>query len=114
MDVAVLGCGPAGLLSAHAAILGGCDVLVYSIKQKSPMNGAQYLHSPIPELTSQDPDAIIRYAKVGTRAGYATKVYGHPEAPCSWDKFEEGPRPAWSLSDSYEELWSRYGDLIID
>jgi len=114
MKVAVLGCGPAGLLATHAAVLQGCDPVVYSIANRSETNGAMYLHRAIPDLTSPEPDGMLTYLKMGTQAGYARKVYGSPDAPCSWSRFLEGPVPAWSLAAAYDELWYRYHSRIIE
>lgn len=114
-NVAILGCGPSGLFAAHAvAGLLGHDVTIFSIRQKSVMPGAMYLHDPIPDLTPAEPEAMVRYIKVGSKEGYAEKVYGSPDAPCSWDGFPEGELPAWSMARAYEELWRRYEHRIID
>lgn len=115
MDVAVLGCGPAGLLAAHAAKQEGArEVGVFSLRQKSMISGAQYVHEAIPGLTAASPDALIRYIKHGTRAGYATKVYGSPDAPCSWDHFESGEVHAWQMEKVYDALWDEWYDEIQD
>jgi hypothetical protein len=115
MKVAVLGCGPAGLMAAHAAVLNGDEVTIISKKQKSHIHGAQYGHKAVPELNDhRRPDARIRYVKIGERKVYASKVYGDPDAPCSWDHFEEGLHKGWSLHDTYERLWARYSRLVRD
>lgn len=113
-DVAILGCGPAGLLAALAVEQAGFNPVIYSIKAKSVMPGAQFLHEPIVGLTNDDPDMEITFIKQGTKEVYAMKVYGDPEAPCSWDDYPQGARPAWSLSDAYDRLWDRYGDQVIE
>lgn len=112
--IAVLGCGPAGLLAAHAAALAGEEFDIISIRRKAVLPGAMYLHRAIPDLTSAKPDATIEFLKVGTREEYARKVYGRPDAPCSWEEFDEGYVPAWSLYSAYEELWELYSPKIID
>lgn len=113
VTAAVLGCGPAGLLAAHTLEREGIKSIIYSAaKVPSYISGAQYLHEPIPGLTNKEPDAFLKYFKVGTREGYATKVYGSPDAPCSWDHFPEGEVPAWSLRDVYSKLWERYQNQI--
>lgn len=117
--VAILGAGPAGLLAAHAVALAGRQPVIFSRAdrfgtiQKSPIAGATYLHTAIPDLTSADPDGVIRFVKVGTREGYAFKLYGSRFAPCSWDKFSEGPHPAWALQPAYDDLWKRYHSCLI-
>jgi hypothetical protein len=119
--VAVLGAGPAGLLAAHAIELAGRVPAIFSNPDaptsptvaKSSIGPATYLHEAIPDLTSAEPDAMITFVKKGTRAGYAKKVYGDPRADCSWDKFEEGEYPAWSLGAAYDDLWSRFESRLI-
>lgn len=117
--VAVLGSGPSGLLAAHAVALAGREpVLISAPAQdgevlRSMIGPATYLHKPIPDLTSAEPDAMIRFIKKGTAGGYALKVYGDRKHPTSWSKFEEGEEPAWDLSPVYDELWRRYSSRII-
>jgi hypothetical protein len=117
--VAVLGAGPSGLLAAHAVTLAGGQPVVISkpapdgTPVKSKIGPATYLHKAIPDLTGPEPDAMIRFIKKGTAAGYALKVYGNRYHPSSWDKFEEGEQPAWNLTPVYDELWRRYSETII-
>jgi hypothetical protein len=111
-DVLILGCGPAGLLAAHAVEQLGGRPHIISRKVPSKFRGAQYLHEPISDLTG-DPHGVIRTFKSGTREGYAQKVYGDPAAPCSWD--DQAPeRDAWDLRQVYAELWNRYQSRIQD
>jgi hypothetical protein len=56
----------------------------------------------------------ILVSKTGTREGYAENVYGDPLAPVSWDRFDVGETPGWSLTYAYNVLWGRYSDLIRD
>jgi hypothetical protein len=117
--VVVLGAGPAGLLAAHAVALAGGDPVIFSAPDdagapvKSELSGAIFLHEPIPDVTTAAPDGLIHFAKVGSREAYAWKVYGSRFAPCSWDKFDEGDRPAWALQPVYDDLWKRYSDKIV-
>lgn len=113
-DVAILGCGPAGLLAAYACEQLGLNVSIISKAQRSVISGAQYLHDPIPGLTPERPDGQLNYIKDGSARGYANKVYGNPDHPCSWDKFPEGLLPAWSMLDVYSQLWARYHARIWD
>lgn len=117
-QVIVLGAGPSGLLAAHAVALAGREPVIFTAPlptgepAKSRIGGATYLHSPIPDITGPDPDATVKFRKIGTGAGYAQKVYGNPEAGTSWDKFH-GEQPAWDLHRVYDELWTRYvGNMI--
>lgn len=111
--VAVLGCGPAGLMAAHAINLAGRQPIIYAPKEPSKIPGAAYLHKPIPDISGVDPEGMVRYRKIGKRDGYALKVYGDASAPCSWDDFEAGMYPAWSLRNTYEKLWEAYKAFII-
>jgi len=112
VKVAILGCGPAGLIAAHAAVTLGHDVSVFSIKKKSQTFGAMYLHEPIYEVSPTEPDMEITVVKMGTRKGYAMNVYGSPDAEVSWDKFEDGPTPAWDLAAAYDKLWEMYEGIV--
>jgi len=114
MKVAVLGCGPAGLLACHAAKLLGHGVDIYSRKERSQIQGAQYIHQAIPELCSEADAVPVGYTKMGTAHGYAAKVYLDPEHPTSWDTFPAGEVQAWPMQGVYSMLWSRYEDRIFD
>jgi len=113
MSVAILGCGPAGLMAALATeTITGKRPAIYSKKVKSTMPGAIYLHEPIPGLCHSEPDFQIYVLKDGNREGYAQKVYGDKYADCSWDDFDQGSLPAWDMGLAYEKLWTRYqGDI---
>jgi hypothetical protein len=110
--VAILGCGPAGLFAAEACRQEGLKYSIYAPKNMSQIAGAQYLHKPIPELSSAEPEGLIDYLKIGTRDGYALKVYGHIGMEVSWDTFEPGKKPYWSLSDAYAQAWKIHEDKI--
>jgi hypothetical protein len=112
--VVVLGCGPAGLLAAHAASLNMADVQIFSIPQKSVISGAQYLHRSIPGLT-ESADGWITYMKTGSRDGYARKVYGVSSIPVSWDLWGQAEsKPAWSMQKAYDVLWEMYKGSIVE
>ncbi len=113
--IAILGCGPAGLMAAHACAVAQMDFVIYSRPIKSKLYGAMYLHRPIPGVTkTNDPDFNIMIIKQGCREGYAENVYGNPEHPVSWDQFDAGVIPAWSLQDAYDRLWNAYSSKIIE
>lgn len=90
-----------------------CPV-IFSIPEKSKMPGAQFLHRPIPDLTDPAPDLRINFVKLGSREGYARKVYRRRDAPTSWDAFPEGPRVAWALAPVYDRLWERYRGEVVE
>jgi hypothetical protein len=111
---AILGCGPAGLIAAEAATQAGLTPLIFSRKVKSPMPGAQFLHAPIPGISQEGDEHKIKFIKTGTREGYARKVYGAPDAPCSWDEYPQGERVGWDLPAAYDRLWGKYQERILN
>lgn len=113
MKIAVLGCGPAGLLAAHAAVTTGHTVTIYSEPKPSKIGGAQFLHQAIPGITQQEPDGEVNFVFVGTPEIYARKVYGDPLAPTSWLAYTPGLHPVWNMQQAYDNLWERYKDHIV-
>jgi hypothetical protein len=107
MNIAVLGCGPAGLFAAHAATERGNTVTVLSKPRKSYMRGAQYLHRPIPGLSS-DPFKVD-YRLVGSVEGYRDKVYGDMSDVLVSPETLTGIADAWDIREAYDEAWKLYG-----
>lgn len=105
MNIAILGCGPAGLLVAHAAKQRGHGYEIFSKKRPSVLGGAQYLHRHIEGLTPPKPEAMVEFRHLGTQAGYASKIYDDPTFRTSWDQFDEGIHEVWNLRSAYERLW---------
>lgn len=110
--VAILGCGPSGLLAAHAAQINRCDFEIFSKKRPSELYGSQYLHEPISGITGL-PEAVS-YRLEGTPEGYRRKVYGD-----DWDgtvspEDLEWEHWAWDIRSAYDELWRRYQDEVVD
>lgn len=111
--VAVLGCGPAGLLAAHAAMLNGHPVAIISTGEKSRLGGAQYLHQAIPFLTDVEPEAVVKHKHLGTREGYHHKVYPHNEVPVEAVSFGQfGDQPAWNLRKAYDQLYAFFSPYL--
>lgn len=113
--IAILGAGPAGLLAAHACSMAERPFAIFSHPQKSRLGGAQFLHTPIPGLTSDEPDAMLTYHTMGNADYYRHKVYGsNPHVPfVSMAFVEDGQQvPAWSLRDLYERLWLTFNHGI--
>jgi hypothetical protein len=107
VNVTILGSGPAGLVAAHAATLGGHNVVVVSKEGKSALYGAQYLHAEIPGIDCGEPHPITVRLK-GTADDYRRKVYGEfyrgpvsPEAPFNGHS-------AWDIRKAYNQLWDMY------
>ena len=114
MRIAVLGCGPAGLMAAHAVVMSGHEPMIFSKKVPSSIGGAQYLHKPIPKITRERPDGQVNFIKYGTEQGYAKKVYDDPYAHTSWYDYDEGHHQIWNLRSAYDKLWKRYEPIIVD
>lgn len=115
MKVAVLGCGPSGLVAAHAATVAGCNVTILSKTRKSELFGAQYLHAPIPGMTDKPPvEVVVQLA--GTHDQYRDKVYGHRAPDVASVSTEDLPHPhsAWDIRNTYDNLWDAYVDDIVD
>lgn len=112
--VAVLGCGPAGLLAAHAVVQAGMTPTIFSRKLKSEIGGAQYLHREIPGVEAGDP-FDIHYIYWGHEHVYADKVYGPgmPHRSTSWKKHNRVSQ-AWSMQQAYEHLWFMYQSCIVE
>lgn len=114
MKVAILGCGPAGLMAAHAVDESGNTPIIYSRKQKSPLYGAQYLHKPIPGITPRDEHVTIDYMMRGDVNAYRRKVYGQMwDGTVSPEDLEE-QHEAWDIRATYDLLWDAYRDEIED
>jgi hypothetical protein len=111
--VVVLGCGPAGIFAAHAAAQAGKAVVIYSRKRRSEMYGAQYLHSPIPGLTTKPPVAVD-YTLIGTAEEYAQKVYGDDRPSFVSPASLLGEHKAWDIREAYYEGWTRYYEFIVN
>lgn len=102
------------MIAAHTLIEAGADRneidIISKEKCKSTIGGAQFLHEPI--FKDDEPDAEISIVHIGEGAGYATKVYGHPEIETSWDDHDT-VQIAWGLQSTYERLWERLEDRIL-
>jgi len=111
--IGILGCGPMGLLVAHAAELAGHDVKIYSVKQKSDIPGSMHLHGPVPGLTGRYPEGTIQFIRMGTPEVYARKVYGDDKRLTGWDNYYQ-VYPSWNVLKAYDKLWDWYEDQITD
>jgi hypothetical protein len=107
--VIVLGCGPAGLVAAHAAISLGFEVVIVSNRaEPSPLHGCQYLHHPIPGY-EHVPHVRVSYTLNGTPEQYRKKVYGHNWTGKVSPEDYEGEHDAWDIRETYRLMWQ---DLI--
>lgn len=101
------------MFAAQALSLHGIRPTIISKKQKSVIYGAQYLHQPIPELSSQAPATDIYTFRVGLPEVYAERVYGLATMPTSWDRVV-AVQPAWDLRSTYDAAWAKFEHRIID
>lgn len=99
-------------MAAHAASMRGHDVMIFSKARKSFMNGAQYLHRPIP-MASSTPFKIT-YALDGPIEGYRDKVYGRDSRVQVSPESLVGVSDAWDIREAYDWLWETYGDYVHD
>lgn len=114
MRIAILGCGPSGLMAAHAARLNGCQFSIFSKKRKSYLFGSQYLHEPIPGISDEEAFAEVLYQTNGSPVEYRRKVHGDAwDGVVSPEDFEEH-HLAWNIRDAYEKLWQMYGQCVDD
>lgn len=111
MKIMILGCGPAGLIAAHAAAKRGHDIAIASKPRKSRMNGAQYLHAPIPDANKL-PEFTINYQLAGDVDGYRDKVYGPMANIRVSPESLVGQHPAWDIREAYDWLWDQYKNSI--
>lgn len=112
MKILILGCGPAGMIAAHAAAKRGHEVVLASKPRKSRMNGAQYLHAPIPDA-NKAPEFTINYQLSGDVLGYRTKVYGPESTVEVSPESLVGQHPAWDIREAYDWLWEEYKGQIM-
>lgn len=111
----ILGCGPAGLFAAHAATLGGAEVMIVSKRRKSELYGAQYLQAPIEGISTDADSFKVHFNLNGSFIDYKRKVYGD-ELPDPEAVTENGffvPKPAWDMRAAYDRAWEIYYRSII-
>jgi len=112
--VYVLGCGPAGLFAAHAAVEARTPFRIYSRSRQSQIFGAQYLHAPIPGISGPANRFAVTYLLLGTIADYRAKVYGPGSTAITSPEKLLGQHPAWDIRQAYQEAWDRYSRFIED
>lgn len=118
MKVLVLGAGPAGLLSCHAAASHGVQADIITMSGKSPIRGAQYIDRPIQNLCMPSDASPITFRMAGSSDEYSRKVYGEVRKDVSWHRYcgQEGTgtvAPGWSMNYYYSKLWSAYSWRIV-
>ena len=107
--VVILGCGPAGLAAAAAAVSSGHEAIIISNTDKpSTQYGAQYLHAPVPGYEDV-PKVRVTYSLNGTPEEYRKKVYGGLWTGKVSPEDFAGDHDAWDIRETYARLWA---DLI--
>lgn len=114
MEVAILGCGPAGLLAAHAVTKAGHRPVIFSRYEKSTISGAQFLHRPVEDATLPEEAFDITFQMSGDEAGYVSRLYrDHGQVDSSWKNYQDGERVvAYPMATTYDRLWSKYRSRI--
>jgi len=109
--VVVLGCGPAGLAAARAAVQSGREaVIVSNTDRPSRLYGCQYLHAPIPGF-DHIRSTFVSYDLIGTPEQYRRKVYGDKwEGRVSPEDFV-GAHEAWDIRMTYRKMWTHLIEL---
>lgn len=111
--IAILGCGPSGLLAAWACSLWNRPFAIFSLPIKSGLGGAQYLHKPITGLTDPWESHSVTYRMEGDPMIYFQKAYGMPLHHFDADWWQpENVEPAWNLIAYYDALWKTYSSMI--
>ena len=124
MRVAILGSGPAGLMSAaavchaHDWTSNRYDINIFSANGKSSLYGAQYLHAPIPGFTpgweTKSGSRLVDYRLTGSAEEYRLKVYGPMwDGTVSPEDLSE-PHQAWDIRETYECLWEEFYPNVIE
>lgn len=115
MRCAILGCGPAGLLAAHACKMNYVDFDIFSKARKSHLFGSQYLHEPIPGLTEEgDMGVPVKYIVEGTPEQYRRKTHGKWWGGRIDPEEFQTDHTAWNIRQHYDLLWNMYGGLVDD
>jgi hypothetical protein len=115
MKVAILGCGPAGLLAAQAVSNAGHQPEIFSKPIKSQISGAQYLAKSIHNVTEPKDKFTIFFRKDGDGDTYTRRLYEGRDVPVmsSWHSYEDGRGyDAWSMTAIYDQLWNLYGPMV--
>jgi hypothetical protein len=114
MNVVVIGCGPAGLAAAHAAVGLDADVRIIGPKNKTPQRGPIMLHRPIPGINTEQPDGYVRQLVIGgSILDYRLRTYGDVNISISGDILDPGFH-TWSVREAYDIMWNLYSWRIED
>lgn len=113
VKVIVIGCGPAGLAAAHAAVGLGAQVTIYGPGIKSPQLGPLLLQRPIPGINTDHPDGTIHQIVIGgSILDYRYKLYGDVNIGINGDILAPSYH-AWRHPETYDRLWDLYRHLVV-
>jgi hypothetical protein len=113
VKVIVIGCGPAGLAAAHAAVGQGADVTIYAPGGMTPQRGPLLLQRPIPGINTEQPNGTIHQIVIGgSILDYRYKLYGDVNIGINGDVLQKCYH-AWDHFETYQRLWNTYGDLVV-
>lgn len=114
MKVIVIGCGPAGLAAAHAAVGLGAEVTIYAERaEQTPQNGPLLIQRPIPGINTGHPDGTIHQLVIGgSILDYRYKLYGDVNIGINGDILQPQYH-AWRHRETYNLLWDMYEDRVI-
>lgn len=76
------------------------------------MHGAQYLHRPIPGLSTDKGKFTLDYRLIGSVEGYRAKVYGADSAVEVSVETLVGKTDAWDIREAYNAAWDKYKHLV--
>lgn len=112
VKVAVIGCGPAGLAAAHAAVGRKAEVVVFAPKSKTPQYGPLLIQRPIPGINTNHPDGTIHQIVIGgSITDYRYKLYGDINIGINGDILQPCYH-AWKHRETYDKLWDMYESII--
>ena len=115
MQVIVIGCGPAGLAAAHAAVGLGASVRIIAPKKRTPQHGPVFLQRPIPGINTEHPNGYIKQIVVGgSILDYRLKLYGDVNISITSDGILRDGIHTWSVQTAYVNMWEMYSGLIED
>jgi|SRR5579859_15174 len=112
MKVIVVGCGPAGLAAAHAAVGLGADVEILAPAVKTEQRGPLLMQRPIPGINTDHPDGTIHQIVIGgSILDYRYKLYADVNIGINGDILQPYYH-AWRHGETYDRLWDLYSELI--
>ena len=115
--VAVLGCGPSGLLAVHTCRQNGIPAFAFSKgAEKSVIYGAQYLIKPVGGVTFSQSMISHKLRPSATMQEYLAKTHGeylsHDQIKQEFQHFDISEHAGWDIRKAYKRLWYLYGSYV--